>query len=116
MSDALRADAVSYAYDDYTVLQEISLAIGAGVTGIIGPNGSGKSTLLRVLAGLIPPESGRVTLRGQPLDALSDRDRAQRIAFLPQSVQPVFSLSVHEVVCLGRYPHLGALGFQDVEI
>jgi iron complex transport system ATP-binding protein len=35
--------------------------------------------------------------------------RARQLAFLPQSVNPAFALSVFEVVCLGRYPHVGAL-------
>ena len=45
-------------------LDGITVAIGAGITGLFGPNGSGKSTLLRVLAGLQRPTAGAVTIDG----------------------------------------------------
>src|SRR5690606_15515006 len=89
----------------------ITLAIEGGqLVGIVGPNGAGKSTLLRVLSGLLRPRSGRVFLDDRPLSDLSNIERARTIAFLPQNVQPAFSLTSAEVVCLGRFPHLGAFG------
>ncbi len=47
-------------------LHALTLDIKAGITGLFGPNGSGKSTLLRVLAGLLRPTAGRVTIDGRP--------------------------------------------------
>lgn len=73
--------------------------------GIIGPNGAGKSTLLRLLAGLIPPKRGIVSLDGVPLTSVGTRARARRIAFLPQNPPREIGLSVREVVLMGRYPH-----------
>ena len=50
------------------VLEEISLEVSAGeFIAIVGPSGCGKSTLLRIIAGLIPPSSGRMLYNGHPL-------------------------------------------------
>ena len=112
MTSALRADNVSYAYvSGHSVFANVSTALAGGeVLGIVGPNGSGKSTLLRVLCGLLRPQSGTITLNDKPLAGMSGMERARKVAFLPQAVNPAFALSVFEVVCLGRYPHTGALG------
>jgi iron complex transport system ATP-binding protein len=111
MSRTLAAEAVTFAYErEVPVLRGVHARVIAGrVTGIVGPNGCGKSTLLRLLSGLLRPDAGSITLDGQPLSALPARKRAQLIGFLPQAVDPIFSLTAFEVVCLGRYPHLGGL-------
>lgn len=121
MSHSLAADRLNYAYSPGApVLSDVSARLETGaVTGIIGPNGAGKSTLLQLLCGLLVPESGAVTLDDKPLAAYTSRARARIVAYMPQSVQPTFSLSVREVVALGRYPHLGpfgALGAPDYAI
>ena len=112
MTCLLRADSVSYAYEPgQPVLASVNAAITNGdILGIIGPNGSGKSTLLRVLCGLLRPQQGRVSIDGRPLASFSSIERARQLAFLPHAVNPAFSLTTFEVVCLGRYPHIGAMG------
>lgn len=108
----LAADSLSFAYEHGPlVLRAVSASVPRGqLTAIVGPNGSGKSTLLQLLAGMLRPAAGAVRLEGKPLSTLRPIARARRIAYLPQQVQPAFSLSVLETVCLGRYPHLGSLG------
>lgn len=112
MTHALRSENVTFAYEPGTdVISGVDASIESGtITGLVGPNGSGKSTFLRVLAGLLRPQSGKVHIDDRPLSGVSNRERARIMGFLPQAVNPVFSLNVFEVVCLGRYPHLGALG------
>ncbi|HPO11903.1 MAG TPA: ABC transporter ATP-binding protein [Candidatus Hydrogenedentes bacterium] len=108
----LNAESLNFAYEPGSdVLRGVNASvIGGRITGLVGPNGSGKSTLLRLLCGFLQPNSGTVKLDGRPLVSLSAAERARTLAFLPQMVDPVFSLTVFEVVCLGRYPYTGMIG------
>ncbi|HEY6911995.1 MAG TPA: ABC transporter ATP-binding protein [Myxococcales bacterium] len=85
-----------------------SLRIDPGeVVGIIGPNAAGKSTLARLCCGLLAPQHGSVALQGTPLPRLSRRERALRVAFLPQQHPQDLAFSAREVALMGRAPHLG---------
>ncbi len=60
--------------DSVAALEEVDLAVAAGeLVSIVGPSGCGKSTLLGIVAGLIPPSSGRVTIDGAEPDELLGR-------------------------------------------
>jgi ABC-type multidrug transport system ATPase subunit len=48
-----------------TALNGIDLDVPAGMFGLLGPNGAGKSTFMKILAGLLEPTSGEVTLDGR---------------------------------------------------
>src|SRR5438093_7814085 len=72
-------------------LQGVTLDVPLGMFGLLGPNGAGKSTLMRILAGLLEPTSGRVTLDGEDVLARPENLRA-RLGYLPQD--------------FGFYPHL----------
>src|SRR6185436_15461758 len=64
-------------------LDNVSLAIGAGMFGLLGPNGAGKSTLMRTLATLQEADSGSATL--DDIDVLRDKERLRRVlGYLPQ--------------------------------
>ncbi len=58
-------DHVSKWYGDIVAVSEVSFGVGPGVTGLLGPNGAGKSTTLKLMAGLLAPSSGMVTVAGQ---------------------------------------------------
>ena len=101
-----------------TIVDQVSLALRPGeVTAIIGPNGAGKSTLLTALAGLRRPQAGSVRLGERALAALSDRERARRIGFLPQAPEIAWAVDVETLVGLGRSPwrggFSGGLGAED---
>jgi ABC-type multidrug transport system ATPase subunit len=74
-----------------TALQGVHLEISAGMFGLLGPNGAGKSTFMRILAGLLEPTSGSVTLDGDDVLAHPEIVRA-KLGYLPQE--------------FGFYPHL----------
>ena len=66
-------------------LSDITLEMGEGLFGLLGPNGAGKSTLMKILAGLLEPTSGKVTL--DALDLANPKDRLrhyERLGYLPQ--------------------------------
>jgi ABC-type multidrug transport system ATPase subunit len=72
-------------------LQGIDLDVGKGMFGLLGPNGAGKSTFMKILAGLLEPTSGTVTLGGE--DILAKPERLwNRLGYLPQE--------------FGFFPHL----------
>jgi iron complex transport system ATP-binding protein len=101
-------------------VQDVSLSVeGGSVVGLLGPNGSGKTTLLRLLAGMLTPASGTVSLDGVPIAAMDAAARARRIAVVPQETHLAFDYTVLEIALMGRYPHLGAFeleGPRDVQI
>jgi NitT/TauT family transport system ATP-binding protein len=67
----LAIESLSHSYGEAPVLQAVSLDVAEGeLVSIVGPSGCGKSTLLRCVAGLIRPTSGRVLLRGAPVDGV----------------------------------------------
>ena len=92
------------------ILSDVSLDVRPGeFLGIIGPNGSGKTSLMALLAGIRRPQSGCVTLDGEPLSAYGRQAIARRIAFVEQQAETTERITARQAVELGRTPHLGAL-------
>lgn len=109
---SLEARNLSYAYvPGNPVLKGVSLALERGRSlFLLGANGSGKTTLLECLGGLRAPQGGQVLLDGRPLAELPLRERAKKIAYVPQFAEAAFAFTVEDLVLFGRAPHLGALG------
>jgi len=96
------------------VIQGASLRLESGMLGaLIGCNGSGKSTLTRLLAGLLKPNRGEVLLDGERLDRIAPRERARRIAWVPQAMPFTFPFTALEVALTGRAPYSPRLHFED---
>lgn len=101
----LEVSTLTVSYREVLALQDINFATECGrCLALIGPNGAGKSTLLKTLAGLLQPDSGRISWRGQPLTRSS-----HELAYLPQrgDVDWNFPINVRGLVEMGRYPNLG---------
>jgi iron complex transport system ATP-binding protein len=104
----LSADRLSVGYGSRVVLADVALQVKKGeVLCLLGPNGAGKTTLFRTLLGLIPPLAGAIELDHRPLARLSARERAARMAYVPQAHAGVFAYTVLDVVLMGRTARLG---------
>ena len=107
---ALRLDGVAARLGDREVLRDVDLEVPVGARlGVIGVNGAGKSTLLRVLAGALCPSEGTASMADEEgrltdLHRMGSRERARRLAFVPQEEVVAADLLVGEMVALGRVP------------
>jgi iron complex transport system ATP-binding protein len=110
----LQAADVAFAYPGAArVLDGVSLSAARGsIVGLIGPNGSGKTTLIRLLSGTLRPTAGTVVIDGMPIETLSRREMARRVAVVPQDTHVTFDFSAIEIVLMGRYAHLGAFALE----
>jgi len=74
----------------------------SSIVTLVGPNGSGKSSLLKIMAGLIKPLTGNIVINGKNILDYSYKERADLIAYLPQTTPLYYNLTVKELVQLGR--------------
>jgi ABC-type sugar transport system ATPase subunit len=120
-SDAVSADGVLLEvenlrkeYPGVVALDGVSLRLRPGtVHAVMGENGAGKSTLMKIVAGISPPDRGRMRLRGHELRLRTPQDALRRgIAMIHQELNLMPSMTVAENVWIGREP-LSALRFVD---
>ena len=93
-------EGVSKQFEGFAALNPIDLAIGSGqLVALLGPSGSGNTTLLRLIAGLLPVDSGRIMFGGQDATRLSLRERKVGFVFQHYALFP--HMSVFENVAFG---------------
>jgi putative ABC transport system ATP-binding protein len=105
MSALLAGTGIVKAFGPTRALDGADVAVGAGeVLAVMGPSGSGKSTLLHCLAGIFPPDAGRVVYDGRDVTAMSDVERSALrrtdFGFIFQFGQLVPELTCRENVAL----------------
>jgi iron complex transport system ATP-binding protein len=102
----LEGRGLTIGYSDRVVGENLDVALAKGeVLALLGPNGGGKTTLLKTLLGLLSPKAGEVRLGDRPLGSYSSRERAQLVAYVPQSHNATFAFSVETIVLMGRTAH-----------
>ena len=90
----------------HKILYPLSFELSPGkILGVVGPNGAGKSTLLRLLYRYYKPTTGKVKINGIDIWKLTSRQVACSIATVLQENSSDFSLTVREIVTLGRTPY-----------
>jgi iron complex transport system ATP-binding protein len=114
----LKVENVHFRYGGHgsPVLSGASLALKQGEVGIVlGKNGSGKTTLFKNILGIEKPKSGVISFGGEDLLKMSRRERARRIAYVPQHIH-FGDLSVFDSVLMGRVSYFGMkAGREDYE-
>ena len=89
MVSRIQIEAVSRTFDAVTAVDGVSLDVPDGeFLVLLGPSGCGKSTLLRMVAGLVPPSAGRVTLDGRDITHTPPRDRDLAMVFQSYALYP----------------------------
>ena len=111
----LKVDNLHFRYSSSNpVLNGASLELGQGEIGIIlGKNGSGKTTLFKNILGIEKPKSGKIIFEGENLLKMPRRERARRIAYVPQHIH-FGDLTVFDSVLMGRISYFGLkAGLED---
>lgn len=105
----LKIDKLSFRYSKRSapVLNDVSLELRNGEIGILlGKNGSGKTTLFKNILGISAPDSGSIRFDGEELLKMPKRERARRIAYVPQDIR-FGALSVFDSILMGRVSYFG---------
>jgi iron complex transport system ATP-binding protein len=106
--ELLSVQQLSWQTNGKAILQDVSFTLTKHeIVAIIGPNGAGKTSLLRCITQQIQAYHGDIVFQDEPLNCLPRHAIAQKIAMVSQINDPVFQLSVFEVVRMGLIPHKG---------
>ena len=99
---------LSFSYDARDVLKNVSFCAHNGqVLSVLGANAVGKSTLFSCILRLLTPNRGEILIDGKSIANMSTKELAQKIAFIPQSHNPVFNYSVFDMALMGATAQLG---------
>ena len=111
----IEAKAVSKSFDGFLALNHLDMTVPKGsIYGLVGPNGAGKSTILRHLCGVYRPDSGVITMEGQPV--YENPAIKERMVVIPDDVYYYGSASVREMMKFyrGMYPTFSMERFEKL--
>ena len=106
-----------YGKKNTLVLKNVNLKLEDGKIGILlGKNGAGKTTLFKTLLGVLKPQDGEILFQGENITGLSYREKAKKIAYVPQHIH-FGDLSVYDSVLTARIAYFGfRVGKKDREV
>lgn len=105
----LEIENVVCGYGTKKIVDGMSFEVTPGdIICLLGPNGVGKTTLFKTLLGFLKLKGGEIKLDNKNISTISQRERAIKIGYVPQSHTPPFPFSVMQVVLMGRTAHIGA--------
>ncbi len=101
---------LQFCYAQKCLFADLNFTVKQGeIVSILGPNGCGKSTLLRLLRGNLQADAGEILWNRQPVNRISPKTMAAKVAVVPQSTHIDFPFKVRDMVAMGRYPHRRSL-------
>ncbi|SMP39044.1 ABC transporter ATP-binding protein [Anoxynatronum buryatiense] len=107
MGKTIQLNNLSFAYNERQILKALNLVIGRKTfLSIIGPNGSGKTTLLKNIARNLKPTDGGILIDQRALETYGSAELAREMAVVHQQTDIGAAFTVHDVVMMGRNPHL----------
>lgn len=107
----LKLQQINAFYGAKQILFDVDAVVHPGeVAALIGPNGAGKSTLIRAVSGVLPIQSGSISIDGYDLLKLHPQERARLLSVIPQARNLPQAFTVREVVKMGRTPFISWLG------
>ncbi|GEL78808.1 ABC transporter ATP-binding protein [Tenuibacillus multivorans] len=93
----IRVSGVSKSIHKNRILKNVHFSVRSGtITGVVGRNGAGKTTLLRIIAGILYPSSGEITVNDQ--NVFKQPDVKQNVVFVPDSTDALRTYSIKEIV------------------
>lgn len=111
MENVLNLKNISFSYDKNHFIDNLNFTADKKMfVGLAGINGSGKSTILKLAAGILKPDSGEATLKGQHIEGYSGKERARLVSYLPQTLNFNIPLKVREFVSMGLFHHTAKHG------
>ncbi len=115
---ALQLTGVQKSFSGVNVLHEIDLELREGqILGLVGENGAGKSTLMNIIGGILPMDSGTMTLRGEPYEPHNPLTATEKgIAFIHQELNLFTNLTVAENMFIDAFPkkYFGAIDKKEM--
>ncbi|HQI27581.1 MAG TPA: sugar ABC transporter ATP-binding protein [Sedimentisphaerales bacterium] len=109
----LQFDGVSKSFFGVHALHDVTFSLPKGhLLGLIGENGAGKSTLMNILGGVVRPDSGGMTLRGQDYSPRNPSEATEAgVAFIHQELNLFRNLSIADNLFIDRFPRFGRSPF-----
>lgn len=106
MSGNLNVTSLNFAYNQTTIIKDISLEFQKGrFYSIIGPNGCGKSTFIKNISKLILPNRKCVYIEKEDIYNFSNKELAKKISVIPQNINIDYEFTVFDIVMMGRSPY-----------
>lgn len=101
------------------IASNINISLNSGkLISLIGSNGIGKSTFLKTISGIIPPLKGNIFLNQKKIESFTTAELAENLSLVLTEKIPSSSLTVYELIALGRQPYtnwLGKLSKNDID-